>query len=94
MRAWNLQSLSSLLLTYSPRSRCTGHKRQCGGFLLNQTRARGLQLSADPLARFISFVIGFILLLYSFLLWFLQESGIGYQMNLLFTQPLMLSLLE
>ena len=34
MRTWHLQPLSSLLLTYSPRGRCTGHKRQCGGFLL------------------------------------------------------------
>ena len=32
MRAWHLQPLSSLLLTYSPRGRCTGHKRQCGDF--------------------------------------------------------------
>ena len=33
MRAWHLQLLSSLLLTYSPRGCCTGHKRQYGGFL-------------------------------------------------------------
>jgi hypothetical protein len=33
MRAWHLQLLSSLLLTYSPRGCCTGHKRQCGSFL-------------------------------------------------------------
>ncbi|WP_421021475.1 hypothetical protein, partial [Klebsiella pneumoniae] len=33
MRAWHLQTFSSLFLSYSPRGRCTGHKRQCGGFL-------------------------------------------------------------
>ena len=56
----------------------------------HQKRARGKLLSADPLARFISlccihFCSGSLRK---------QVSAICYQMNLLFTQPLMSSLFE